>query len=182
MLFKTKQNPIPTGKDHKELLQALMDDLEANELPYYATEQKQNMWGWRMLAALSIFLPLLTSLCAYFGFKQTDPGTKEIFTGLAFVLPLFTSLFSTMQNVFKVRENEALREYGRIEVRDIILNGRSLMISCKTDEEFQKGYHAIRERAKVLEINQHEQDVRLRANVANSEVDIKSIKGAEQRN
>jgi len=84
------------------------------------------MWGWRALAALSIFLPLLTSLCAYFGFKQTDPGTKEVFTGLAFVLPLFTSLFSTMQNVFKVRENEALREYGRIEVRDIILNGRSL--------------------------------------------------------
>jgi hypothetical protein len=152
-----------SGNTQKELLSSFIDTLEKVELPFYTQQQATYDCRWHYLSVLGIVLPLLTSFIAFMVKEKYAPDWAPF---LLVVLPLFTAFFSGLMSTFKIREKEVLREFGRIEITDIILNAKSELLRCAgNEEECRKVFHAVRERAMQLERDQHLKDARLRGTV-----------------
>ncbi len=78
------------------------------------------------------------------------------------VVPIIGSGVSGAMHLFQFREKESLRESGRIEIEDILLNARGLLIGSRSEQAFREAFHAVRERYRALEFSQHKGDVALR--------------------
>jgi hypothetical protein len=82
---------------------------------------------------------------------------------LLVVIPVIGAAATGLLHLYKFREKEALREEGRIEVEDIILNAKSLLSSCTSENDAKVAFQQIRERYRQLELNQHRRDITLRS-------------------
>jgi len=144
--------------NHKELLEQLIRRLETEELPFYESRSEWNWWAWHIAGGVSLVASLITALLAGL-LKESSFESNRIYL---VIIPILGSAATGFSHLYKFREKEALREDGRIEVRDIIDNAQSFLVKANSDIEFEKAYHSVRERAKTLEANQHRRDIALR--------------------
>jgi hypothetical protein len=146
--------------EHKKLLSDLIARLEREELAEYKSASTFHYWMWHVCAGAAFLASLVSGALASFISDSTFATYgKVVLAVLSFVSAGATGLIS----LDKFREKEALREEGRIEMQDIVDNAKSLLIACKTDEECGRVFHAVREPARVLSMNQHRRDIALRS-------------------
>ena len=147
------------AKSHTELLATLIRHMETVEMPFYESNQRFSWTMWHVLSGMSLLTSLLTTLAAALIDEQTFGGKGKI---VLLVLSLVTTGATAFLQLFRFREKEALREDGRIELEDIILNAYDRFILQQTPEEARKSFHEVRARFLALELAQHRQDVLLR--------------------
>ena len=92
-----------------------------------------------------------------------DVDFKSYGKPLLVVFPWIAALASGFLALYKFREKEALREEGRIEVEDIVHTCKSRLASDVENPDYQKDFHSLRERLRVLELSQHRRDIALRS-------------------
>lgn len=148
------------GGEHRKLLVGLIARLENEELPEYARASNFHYWMWHICAGAAFLTSLVSgALASFISDSIFATYGKVLLAILSFVSAGATGLLS----LFKFREKEALREEGRIEMQDILDNAKSLLAGCTTDKEFEQAYQQVRERARVLSLNQHRRDIALRS-------------------
>ncbi len=145
--------------DHRSLLEELLTYIEEREIPLYERLQSLNYWGWHFAAGAAFLCSAGTVLAAAL---MDDVQYKSFGRRLLIILPFVGTVFSGALHLFKFREKEALREDGRIEARDIVLCGRSLLAQARDDDACRVAFDQVRERARRLEEDQHRRDVALR--------------------
>lgn len=144
----------------RQLLQSLIARLEKEELAEYKSAANLHYWMWHICAGGAFLASLISGALASFISDTTFAAYgKVLLAVLSFVSAGSTGLLS----LYKFREKEALREEGRIEMLDIVDNAKSQLAGCKTDEECATVFHQVRERARVLSMNQHRRDIALRS-------------------
>ncbi len=144
----------------RQLLQSLIVRLEKDELAEYTKASNFHYWMWHLCAGAAFLTSLVSGALASLISDRTFAAYgKVLLAALSFISAGATGLVS----LYKFREKEALREEGRIEMQDIVDNAKSLLASCKTDDECGRAYHTVRERARVLSMNQHRRDIALRS-------------------
>ena len=145
--------------DHKKLLRELLLKLETEELPFYKKGSSSNWWAWHIFAGMVFVTSLATVL-------MTGLLDAKLFDQYGKLWLLILSVAGTAAsgalNLFQFREKEALREEGRIEMEDIILNAKSRLSDRNSEEESRKDFHAVRARYISLEFAQHRRDMSLR--------------------
>jgi hypothetical protein len=145
---------------HKKLLSDLLYTLEQEERLFYKKGSERSWWAWHIFAGIVFIASLGTAIV-------TGMLDSKTFDAYGKVTLLFLSVAGTAAsgalNLFQFREKEALRENGRIELEDIILNAKSRLADSKSEEESRKDFHAIRARYIALEFAQHHRDVSLRS-------------------
>lgn len=144
---------------HEQLLAKLIEYIENEEVEWY--ENQSGIWlnWWIGLTVSILCLSIVSSILAAI-IDKTD--FEKWGRSVLITIPILTSGLTAFVQIFRVREKEALREFGRIEVDDILRSAKSYFISCKTEEEYRGAYHAVRSRFVALELAQHRGDVALR--------------------
>jgi hypothetical protein len=151
---------IAPNEGHRSLLQELIARLETQERTFYERSSMRNWYLWHIAATLVILTSVFSTIVAG---VIDDAGFKAYGKEVLIVLSVIGTLASSFLHLFQVREKEALREEGRIQIEDIIFNARSLLTSAKTDEECKSAFHQVRARFVALELAQHHRDVALRS-------------------
>ena len=150
------ENRLP----HKALLAELLKKLEDKERPFYTKGSNRSWWAWHLFACMVFLASLGTVLVTGFLDGKTFEGVGRV---CLLVLSVSGTLASGALNIFQFREKEALREEGRIELEDIILNAKSRLADCTGEAQAKKDFHAIRARYIAMEFAQHRRDVSLRS-------------------
>lgn len=153
----------PQQVSHRKLLEDLVEELERQELPFYKRTQAVNYWTWHVIAAIPVLASTGAALAALLiDAEQFRAYGKALLTAL----PILGTAATAFLHLYKFREKEALREDGRIETRDIILNARSLLAQAQGEDQIRAAFHQIRERALKLDRDQHRRDIALRSDEA----------------
>ena len=155
---------------HRLLLENLIEKLQTEELSFYDRTQTLNYWAWHITAGIAFLSTVGASLTAsLIDAKQFESAGRM----WLILLPTIATVASGLLHLYKFREKEALREDGRIEVADIILNAQSLLADANDDDGCRLAFHQVRERHKLLEVSQHRRDIALRSDEI-PKVDAKS--------
>jgi hypothetical protein len=148
------------ARTHRELLDDLIRKLEVDEQPFYQTQAARSYWGWYFASIATVLLSVAAAIAAeLMSGKEFDAWGKPLLT----ILPIIGTAIAAISHLCKFREKEALREAGRIEVEDIILNAKSLSAAATDESSAQRAFHEVRQRAYELERQQHNLDVALRS-------------------
>ena len=152
-------NNLPCAT-HKDLLQELVNKLETQERAFYMCTSQINYWAWHITAGIAFLSSVVSALVAAL-MKQAD---FDSYGKIVLVtVPVVGAAAAGLLHLYKFREKEALREEGRIELEDIIANAKSLLADASDEEGYKSAFHAVRERFRQLEINQHRRDIALRS-------------------
>jgi hypothetical protein len=151
--------------DHRHLLETLVHELETGELPWYGRMAATNWWAWHILSGVALVFTLGSAVAVQL---ISDEDFKTHGRLVLTVIPLISALATGFLTLFKVREKEALRENGRLELEDIILNAKSLLAEDGNGPtpNYKKAFHQIRARAGALARAQHHGDFALRTDHA----------------
>lgn len=148
------------NETQNDLLKGLIARLETEERTFYEKSSKWNWRAWHWAATLVFLSSVFSTVVAG---VIDDAVFKTYGKAVLLVLSVIGTLASGFLQLFQVREKEALREEGRIQIEDIILNARSLLAGAKTEEECKTAFHQVRARFVALELAQHHRDVALRS-------------------
>ena len=109
-------------EDHKALLHRLVEKLETEEAPFYGRTAMLNYWAWHITAGVAFLSSVVSALAASL-MKDADFGTYG--KTLLVTVPVVGAAATGLLHLYKFREKEALREEGRIELKDIVENAPS---------------------------------------------------------
>ena len=163
-------------RNHDFLLSALIERMEG-EVEWYENEVSTSISWWKGLSVLALIITLISSGAAAFMTKnQFEPYGRVLLV----VLPILSAGATSLIQLFRFPEKEALRESGRIELSDIILNARSQLYAAGSEADYRKAFHAIRERYHMLEISQHNGYVAMHQDESSKSGDGKKQPGITQ--
>jgi hypothetical protein len=147
-------------EDHTALMKELIRKLEEDERPFYEAQASWNYRAWHFMFFVAISISVATAVTAEaIDGRQFESFGKVVLT----ILPIIGTAVTAITNHYRFHEKEALREAGRIDVEDMILNAKSLAAGAEDDEALRKANQAVRQRAYELEMKQHTVDVALRS-------------------
>jgi hypothetical protein len=151
-----------------DLLGALVLHMTSIERGFYESSSNRNHFLMYGLAVFTLCISLANTIASGL---IPDSGTIDHSMKLVLLgLSAGTAAATGISQIFRFGEREALREEGRLELDDIVLNERALLTRMQVDPEQQlKDFHAIRARFFALETSQHRRDVRLRDKVDEAE-------------
>jgi hypothetical protein len=155
---------------HKVLLKELLDRLEQKERPFYKGSSSLNWWAWHIFVLIAFLASLASSFLTG---VLDDVSFIQYGKNCLLCLSVIGTAATGVLSIFQFREKEALRENGRIELEDIILNAKSRLVDNMTEDP-RNDFHAIRARFIALEFMQHHRDVSLR-----DDVNLKNITDAK---
>ena len=145
---------------HSEVIAELIEKLESDVLTYYEGASESAYRAWTITAGIAFLSSVASALTAAL---ISDASFGTYGKSLLVVIPVIGAAATGLLHLYKFREKEALREEGRIEVEDIILNAKSLLSSCTSENDAKVAFQQIRERYRQLELNQHRRDITLRS-------------------
>ena len=146
-------------RTHCQLLNELLNDLETGDLPWYERASERNNYAWHTAVGVAILASVLSTVIA--GLIR-DGQFEGVWRFLMIVLPAIGTVATGFLNAFKFREKEAMREEGRIEMLDIIREGRSLQADSGDEAKCKLNYDTIRKRVDELDRAQNNRDAALR--------------------
>lgn len=142
---------IPTeSPGDKEALTAFIDKLHKEYETWYAKICRLNYRIWYSLQFISLLSGFLTSIFVAFQNEKTWTLTSKI---ICIVMPLIGSLAATAILQFKIFETWKLREEGRISFQNLVNYGKSKLLKCKAQEDYQNLFEEM-----MLKTNEIEND------------------------
>lgn len=142
--------PKPTF-DNREALESFIYELHRDYEIWYAKTCRLNYRIWYALQLLSLLSGFFTSIFVAFQSKENWSPTIKI---ICILIPLIGSLAATVILQFKIFETWKLREQGRISFQNLVNYGRSELLKCKNEEEYQKLYEILTLKTNDIENSQ----------------------------